>query len=540
MAVTFDNDISDWRYASDTTDCLHILTYDNSAYTHNYSLRQTDFDYFRDDAAVGDYIVFGWVWEKWHNLKLNITTPLVADAINIVWEYLDYNGIWQTLTVTDNSNMFQNSGSQVVEFEPPIDWKYVRINTPGTEYTRSYGSHIRARIVSVTNISEGGANGTIRPDGKDFTVQITGTETLPSIYDYVKNTLGLDYIVRTGETYQFYCNFRIGDTDATATTFTMLGESLEMGETNYTLGSNYGWYAGKFSLFSPNTTDVWNMGNSTGNGCNLRLNVSSTGKSPYNYLFGIFNWYNSHCYKEFGGYGEGGMRGGVKTFENCIFSPWQSFYLPGGSTGSFKNCIIDVNTTWWYIYSRLWDFDNIQVIAGSGIFAQGATLSNTDFGSKILYCYSQYNYLIDCTIDDLSSAFNVAVRTSCGGIVQYHYNADVIDEDGTSITANIEIKNSEGTVVYDSDSSTDVLLTTYQDVTTSTTTNNVVTNFNPFTITISKAGYVTYEEKITITKRIDKKVALKTSPAFTLSTDGNLSKYLDPDNPKNLGLVLPL
>ena len=73
-----------------------------------------------------------------------------------------------------------------------------------------------------------------------------------------------------------------------------------------------------------------------------------------------------------------------------------------------------------------------------------------------------------------------------------------------------------------------------------TSTGNVMKEFNPYTITLSKDGYATFSAVMNITDETDLNVVLKTSPKFTLSTDGSVSKYLDPDNPKNLGLVLPL
>ena len=541
MTVTFDHSIIGLK-SRDTQNAIKVLTWNGTAYTHNFYTQATTttFDYFRDDAGVGDIIYFFWMWEMWHDLKLNIDTPLVADAITIVWEYLDYNNVWQTLTVTDNSNMFQNSGSQIVEFTPPDDWRYSRILTPNTEYSGAYGNFIRARITSVTNLTEGGANGTNAIDGKDWTVQITGTETLPTIYTYMHTTLGNNLITRTGKNYAFNCNFRIGDALATATTFTMLNEGLQIGYRDATTPNSLK-YSQKHQIFAQNATDTWNMGTSTGDGCNLELNVSGNVKSPYNYIECKCNWYNSHCAKENGGYNDGGMRYTGKVFENCIFSPWQTFFLGSGSGGSFTNCIIDVNTTWWYIYSGGWTFDNIQVIAGTGILAQGCTLANTNYGSKVLYCYRRYNYLIDCTITDVTSAItNSTSRANSGGAIQYHYNVDVIEEDGTAMTANVKIVDNEDTTIYNSDSSVDQLLTTYDSLVGASPPAKVVTNYNPFTITVTKAGYVTYEEIVTITQRIDKKITLKPSPKFTLSTDGNVSKYLNPDNPKNLGLVLPL
>ena len=57
---------------------------------------------------------------------------------------------------------------------------------------------------------------------------------------------------------------------------------------------------------------------------------------------------------------------------------------------------------------------------------------------------------------------------------------------------------------------------------------------------ITKPGYVSYNSYITLLDVSAKTITLQTSPKFSLSTNGKVNKYLDADNPKNLGLVLPL
>lgn len=483
MAITFDHSITTDISAIDGYDRINILTFDGITYTNRYKLKESTFDYFRDNAGVGDIIYFSWFGPMWHDLKLNIDTPLVADAITIVWEYKSYlSSVWQPLNCIDNSNGFQNSGSQTIEFIAPADWQYMRIYPSKALYL--YGSFIRARITEVTNLTEGGANGTVAPDGKDGTLQITGSETLTSIYNS-----GLGIVVKSGMTYVFHCNFRIGDKVSTPTTFTMRKETLHVGDS----GSAY---RQKHFLFAQNVSDIWNMGSPTGDGCAFLYHTPASSNTPYNYFRCVLNWYNSLIQKEYGGYGQGGMSGGMKIFENCIFSPYNVFFLVTCAVGSyFKNTIVDIGTTgYWHIYTNRFSFDNIQITKGLGILAQGCTLSNTVFGSKLLNCYSGHNYLIDCQIDNPDQQLmNSSVNRADYGHVQYTLNIDIVDKLGLDIIANIEVKSSSGDIVYDGESSIptiiDVFSRYWPDGAGSTP---VTTNSNPFTITVSKSGYDDY------------------------------------------------
>ena len=74
-----------------------------------------------------------------------------------------------------------------------------------------------------------------------------------------------------------------------------------------------------------------------------------------------------------------------------------------------------------------------------------------------------------------------------------------------------------------------------------TSTNSLTTEYFPFTIMVSKAGYTTQTVILDdFTAKASMIITLKTSPKFTLSTEGKISKYLDADNPKNFGVILPL
>jgi len=65
--------------------------------------------------------------------------------------------------------------------------------------------------------------------------------------------------------------------------------------------------------------------------------------------------------------------------------------------------------------------------------------------------------------------------------------------------------------------------------------------YTTFSLKITKSGYVTVDYvDVSLEEKVDWNIELKTSPKFTLSTEGKISKYLDADNPKNFGVILPL
>jgi len=77
-------------------------------------------------TTEGDAIYFGSDY-KFSKIRINVSTAGVYSDITIVWEY--WNGsAWATLTVTDGTNGFQNSGTNEVSFTPPGDWAKTTVN----------------------------------------------------------------------------------------------------------------------------------------------------------------------------------------------------------------------------------------------------------------------------------------------------------------------------------------------------------------------------------------------------------------------------
>jgi hypothetical protein len=76
-------------------------------------------------TTEGDAIYIGSDY-KFSKVRFNVSTAGNYSDITIVWEY--WNGTsWTTLTVTDGTNGFRNSGTNDVSFTPPANWAKTNI-----------------------------------------------------------------------------------------------------------------------------------------------------------------------------------------------------------------------------------------------------------------------------------------------------------------------------------------------------------------------------------------------------------------------------
>jgi len=70
-------------------------------------------------TTAGDYMYFGDA-TKFGTVRLNDGTAGIYTNILIVWEY--WNGAWVSLSVSDGTNGFKNSGINNITWTPPADW----------------------------------------------------------------------------------------------------------------------------------------------------------------------------------------------------------------------------------------------------------------------------------------------------------------------------------------------------------------------------------------------------------------------------------
>lgn len=183
-----------------------------------------NFDVFTDTAQVGDWTAFAGVTEdgKFNELKLNVTTGLVATAITGVWEYTADTGSgidslsWTALAgVTDGTNSFQTVGLNSVTFTLPEDWaNFYRISPTSGSY---YFWWIRFRITALTTLTEGGriTNSTNNCTTKHYSIYASGYTsgsplTMQTIYD-ADVAGGWGVVTKTDRSYTFNCNLNITD-----------------------------------------------------------------------------------------------------------------------------------------------------------------------------------------------------------------------------------------------------------------------------------------------------------------------------------------
>ncbi len=163
---------------------------------------ETAFDYFEDSAVADDAIYFGWSRNPGGSrsasrIILNIGTALSGD-VEIVWEvhqlsHIDADGNsvstgWHEIkSFEDETEGFTQTGVKAFKFGLPYRWDNL---TTDAFFPTDRPNMIRARLKTVTSITEGGANATDKVGAKDANVKITGyTEGSPCSFTAVYNWL---------------------------------------------------------------------------------------------------------------------------------------------------------------------------------------------------------------------------------------------------------------------------------------------------------------------------------------------------------------
>lgn len=176
--------------------------YDLSANTYTNRDKTTG-DYFDNNAAVGDFLYIVYRTNSsdanaglFRNVQFYVGTALVADAITVAYDgYHDVGGwIDKTSEVTDNTNIFRNTGTQTITFNPNKTWS-------------AWIGRLRVRITAVTNITEGGANSTNAVKlGNNKLMFTSGATALSTVYaDNITNSWDIfDTITVNNRVYTLY------------------------------------------------------------------------------------------------------------------------------------------------------------------------------------------------------------------------------------------------------------------------------------------------------------------------------------------------
>lgn len=172
MPVTFNEDVA----------CYRIFRYDASAGTFSADLAgETAFDYFGDDADVGDYLCFaldryGGNDYNWHfrNVRLYVGTPLVASAITLVWEYSYNASTWEAIPDVVNGDAMLSAGAQEVSWSANEPWYVNSHQWTNVSFNGVSAYWVRCRISAVTNLTEGGAQSTQTVRVGDNWIRVSG------------------------------------------------------------------------------------------------------------------------------------------------------------------------------------------------------------------------------------------------------------------------------------------------------------------------------------------------------------------------------
>jgi len=169
-------------YNTSASNLAYIYRATGGGVTFSANLTATAvFDYFTDTAVVNDAIYFAHT-SFWSDLDLNVGTALSGTDVVLVWEY--YNGsAWVTMTdLTDNTVGFTATGAHTVVFPWQINMSTVTVNSIANSV------FIRCRIVSLTAITEGGANQTTAGKYHNGLIAVTDyTDEAPCTFTDIYN-----------------------------------------------------------------------------------------------------------------------------------------------------------------------------------------------------------------------------------------------------------------------------------------------------------------------------------------------------------------
>jgi len=209
MAITF----------KDPKDLYSVFKYvlATDTYTLLKSTNVNSYQFFPTSAVVGDCLMFSAQntrsYGKYQGIEFDIATPITATGLTVVWEYCyfdrsvnyNYGASWAPLpNVKDQTNAFQNTGVKRVTWEIPDGWENYLNATAGHNGFSSavyYNWFVRARITSVSSITNGGLHSTTNSKAIGLTISSNAETalTLDDLYNADKaGTVDLD--TRTGIT----------------------------------------------------------------------------------------------------------------------------------------------------------------------------------------------------------------------------------------------------------------------------------------------------------------------------------------------------
>ena len=482
MAIAFDT----------STNITRVEFYDESAGTTT-ALTVTDFDIFSLDASVGDAMVFcigthtyGY---PWHNIYLEISTPLDIDA-SLKWYYLN-DGAWNEFSLTaDDTSSFTKSGW--IEFDTPL------LSNEWTSYPGRLTYPIKCEIDTLNSITAvGHVNAT--PIIKDWTINITGSETMSNVM-IMDTSEGWGVVEQDGDnSYIITANLRIS------------GEGTELISTNEIVQVGTDTIGRSFWLITPAILQLGEIdGDGRTSGGSNWYYTSNNGSYPYVNWTGVLKMYLSSFYHR----SDSGrdMYFGATTvldWKDSTFRVGSEKYLQSNVT--IVDSIIEAPTRFFFNAADS-SISNMKYVSTTLWVTSNTTMSNLDLTATYMtgvWAWGVTAILIDCKLGSDLGAKLYQYNGNGVEIVKYNVALDIKDNAGNSVLEpNLKIVDSYGTVVYnDTYSGSDILLEVYSEE--NVASDLTITDHNPFTFTITKSGYSTYTTIMDVKEKIEWEIALQ-------------------------------
>ena len=414
-------------------------------------------DYFDDDATVDDAVYFGIYspCQPFHDLTVYVGTQLVADSITVVWEY-PKEGVWTAIPgVTDNTNAFQNAGSNTVSFAVPEDMSHSSTsfyvsNWPTTEDWL----WIRCRITAVTNISEGGANSTNSITYKDHIITCSSEASLTFGDIYDADVAGSWGVVSKASDEQYYIEAGL-QLDSSNLTSNL--EQIIFGKDKYrvTVGGD--------------SDSSWQFGskNSEGfgyNGSSVKIFTKYTrGSTFYN-----FSLYASQWWKDLGSWTASSFSDLVDIRDSVLVGDYY-YFNSGVESPSYFYRSVYACSYYFYCYTGNIAIDKLYLpyttVSCDGILlggsASGSRVDNVELtsGQKIRRYYRDNPLFVNCSFANTdwsneSGAFSLNNSPFAGDdrhlYVYYTFDLTVVDEEGNAIEgARVFLTDGQGNTVIE-------------------------------------------------------------------------------------------
>ncbi len=368
-----------WRYwngtaGSDYMFSVNLYTY-TSIYRWNatnkltnhfeYDTTGTNFNVLNTSTIINESFGVRLGFEKFKGLRINITQPIIADNLTVIWEYARYEitpDTWYPLEMTnDTCGNLSVVGLCEIAFVKPINWANRRNSylQPSGSYGFYYtGYTIRARVLNATGITQD-LNISKQLWFKSDEIRIDTQDIATPSTLYANDTANAwGCITKTGNlTYHSTCDLDIRGT------FIIDNGSV------FSIGNMGGQNANHNTILMPNATGSrLQIGQKCGtHGCNSGTLIYGNGAYPieqYLYWYGNFSVYGSTFIRY--GLGYSGFGFGTLAFDiidsNIRSYSSDTWFFTVTSSGNITNTNVDAYTL--YFYSGNLNVDGMYIKKG--------------------------------------------------------------------------------------------------------------------------------------------------------------------------------